>query len=46
MTDCNQTIRSFHNSMPLLLHADEHKRWLHGSIEEVEAFRRRCLPTS
>lgn len=44
MTDCNGAIRPFHNRMPVLLHADEHDRWLHGSLGDVEAFRDRCFP--
>lgn len=44
MTDCNEAIRPFHHRMPVLLHRDEHDQWLHGSLEDVEAFRDRCFP--
>lgn len=44
MTDCNDAIRPIHDRMPVLLHADEHHRWLHGSLDEVLAFRDRCFP--
>jgi hypothetical protein len=30
--------------MPVLLHADEYDRWLHGSFEDALAFQARCFP--
>ena len=44
MTDCNEAIRPIHDRMPVLLHADEYDRWLHGSFDEVLAFQKRCFP--
>lgn len=44
MADCNEAIRPVHNRMPVLLHADEHDQWLHGSIDDVIAFQFRCFP--
>jgi putative SOS response-associated peptidase YedK len=44
MTDCNEAIRPVHNRMPVLLHADEHDKWLHGPMEDVIAFQFRCFP--
>lgn len=44
MTDCNEAIRPVHDRMPVILHADEHDAWLHGSIDDVIAFQERCFP--
>lgn len=44
MTDCNEAIRPVHDRMPVLLHPDEHDRWLHGDLDTVIAFRDRCFP--
>ena len=44
MTDCNEAIRPVHDRMPVLLHPDEYDRWLHGSLDDVIAFRDRCFP--
>jgi putative SOS response-associated peptidase YedK len=44
MTDCNEAIRPVHDRMPVLLHADEYDRWLHGSFEDLLAFQNRCFP--
>jgi putative SOS response-associated peptidase YedK len=44
MTDCNEAIRPIHDRMPVLLHADEHDRWLHGSSEDAISFQERCFP--
>lgn len=44
MTDCNDAIRPVHDRMPVILHADEHDAWLHGSIDDVIAFQHRTFP--
>ncbi len=44
MTDANETVRQVHHRMPVLLLPEDHDRWLHGSIEDVEAFQQRVLP--
>lgn len=44
MTDCNEAIRSYHDRMPVLLHPEDHERWLHGDLADVESFRDRCFP--
>ena len=44
MTDCNEAIRPVHDRMPVLLHADEHDRWLNGSFEDALSFQLRCFP--
>lgn len=44
MTDCNEVVRPVHDRMPVLLHADEYDRWLHGSLDDVAAFQDRCFP--
>lgn len=44
MTDCNEAIRPVHDRMPVLLHRDDHDRWLHGSFDEIIAFQERCFP--
>lgn len=44
MTDCNEAIRPVHDRMPVLLHVDDYDRWLHGSLDDVTAFRDRCFP--
>jgi putative SOS response-associated peptidase YedK len=44
MTDCNEAIRPVHDRMPVLLHPDEYDQWLHGSLDDVIAFRDRCFP--
>lgn len=44
VTDCNEAIRPVHNRMPVLLHGEEHERWLCGSVEDVIAIRSRCFP--
>ena len=44
MTDCNEAIRPVHDRMPVLLHADEHDRWLHGSFDDIVALQDRCFP--
>lgn len=46
MTDCNQAIRPVHDRMPVLLHPDEHDRWLHGDLDTVVALRDPCFRTS
>jgi hypothetical protein len=30
--------------MPVLLLPEDHDRWLHGSLEDVQAFQDRCFP--
>jgi hypothetical protein len=30
--------------MPVLLHRDDHDRWLHGSFDDVLGFQARCFP--
>ena len=44
MTDCNEAIRPVHDRMPVLLHRDDHDRWLHGSFDEIVGFQERCFP--
>ncbi len=44
MTDCNETIRPVHDRMPVLLHADEYDRWLHGAFNDAVAIQARCFP--
>jgi len=44
MTDCNEAIRPVHDRMPVLLHADEWERWLHGSYDDALTFQARCFP--
>lgn len=44
MTDCNEAIRPIHTRMPVLLHEEDHDRWLHGDLSDVIAFRDRCFP--
>lgn len=44
MTDCNDAIRPVHDRMPVLLHSDDHDRWLHGSFDDILAFQARCFP--
>ena len=44
MTDCNEAIRPVHDRMPVLLHADEHDRWLHGTFDDALGFQARCFP--
>lgn len=44
MTDCNEAIRPYHNRMPVLLHPEDHDRWLNGTLDDVTAFRDRCFP--
>jgi len=44
MTDCNDAIRPVHDRMPVLLHRDDHDRWLHGSFDDILAFQARCFP--
>jgi putative SOS response-associated peptidase YedK len=44
MTDCNEAIRPVHDRMPVLLHADEWDRWLHGSFGDALTFQARCFP--
>ncbi len=44
MTDCNEAIRPVHDRMPVLLHADEWRQWLHGSFEDTLSFQQRCFP--
>jgi len=33
-----------HHRMPVLLLPDEWERWLHGSLDDVQAFQDRCFP--
>lgn len=44
MTDANAAIAPVHNRMPVLLHPDEYDQWLHGSLDDVVAFRARTFP--
>lgn len=44
MTDCNEVVRPVHDRMPVLLHEEDHDRWLHGGLEDVIAFKDRCFP--
>ncbi|PVX31495.1 DUF159 family protein [Sphingomonas pokkalii] len=44
MTDCNEAIRPVHDRMPVLLHRDDHDRWLHGGFDDILGFQARCFP--
>ena len=44
MTNANDAIAPVHNRMPVLLHRDDYARWLHGSLDDVIAFRDRIFP--
>ncbi|HEX4736708.1 MAG TPA: SOS response-associated peptidase family protein [Allosphingosinicella sp.] len=44
MTDCNEAVRPVHDRMPVLLHEEDHERWLHGGLDDVIAFQNRCYP--
>lgn len=44
MTDANEAVAPVHNRMPVLLHADEHEQWLHGSLDDLVAFQKRKFP--
>lgn len=44
MTDCNEIVRPVHDRMPVLLHAEDYDRWLHGTLNDVIAFQDRCFP--
>lgn len=44
MTDCNEAIRPVHDRMPVLLHEADYDPWLHGSLDDVIAFKDRCFP--
>ena len=44
MTDANEMVAPVHTRMPVLLHQDEHDRWLRGSLDEVHELRDRILP--
>jgi putative SOS response-associated peptidase YedK len=44
MTNCNDFVAQVHDRMPVLLHEDEYDQWLHGSLDDVRAFRDRCFP--
>lgn len=44
MTDANEPVAPVHDRMPVLLHRDEHDRWLHGDFEEAVAFQSRVFP--
>lgn len=44
MTDCNEAVRPVHDRMPVLLHEEDHERWLRGTLDDVRAFKDRCFP--
>jgi putative SOS response-associated peptidase YedK len=44
MTDCNEAIRPVHDRMPVLLHEDDHARWLGGDFDEALGIQARCFP--
>lgn len=44
MTDCNDVVRPVHTRMPVLLHPEDHDRWLHGDLDDVISFQQRCFP--
>lgn len=44
MTGCNEAVRPYHDRMPVLLHPDEHDRWLHGDMDDVIGFQARRYP--
>jgi len=44
MTGCNEAVRPVHDRMPVLLLPEDHETWLHGSLDDIAAFRDRCFP--
>ncbi len=44
MTDANEAVAPVHDRMPVLLHRDEYRQWLHGSFEDALAFQNRVFP--
>ena len=44
MTDCNEAMRPLHDRMPVILHQSEYDQWLHGSLDDLIAFQKRCFP--
>lgn len=44
MTDANKAVAPVHDRMPVLLRPQEYDEWLHGSLEDVTAFRDRIFP--
>lgn len=44
MTNANETVRSVHDRMPVLLHRDEYDRWLNGSFDDLVGFQNRVFP--
>lgn len=44
MTDANTFVSPVHDRMPVLLHQDDHERWLHGSFEDTISFQMRVFP--
>jgi putative SOS response-associated peptidase YedK len=44
MADANEAVVPVHDRMPVLLHADEHEQWMHGSLDDLVAFQKRTFP--
>jgi len=44
MTDANEAVAPVHDRMPVLLHRDEYRQWLHGSFEDALAFQKWVFP--
>ncbi len=44
MTSANDAIKPLHDRMPVLLDPDDYDQWLHGSLDDVLAFRNRIYP--
>lgn len=45
MTDANEAVAPVHDRMPVLLHPDEHERWLRGSFDDILALQHRKYPS-
>ncbi len=46
MADANEAVAPVHDRMPVLLHADEHEQWMHGSLDDLVAFQKREFPAA
>ncbi len=45
MTEANEAVSPVHDRMPVLLHRDDYRQWLHGSFEDILAFQKRVFPS-
>lgn len=46
MTDANEFVAPVHDRMPVLLHPEDHERWLHGSYEDALSLQHRVFPVA